>query len=75
MGKVSPQSRADLPVVAPASGNTSGNSIANWIATLAGVDPMNPMQPVPRQADKLRGIVDGEPMPDWPFPPPLYDRR
>lgn len=41
---------------------------------MAGVDPMNPMQPAPQQADKLRGIVSGEPMPDWPFPPPPYDQ-
>ena len=45
------------------------------IASMAGVDPINPMQPAPQQADRLRGIVSDEPMPDWPFPPPLYDRR
>jgi hypothetical protein len=33
--------------VSPANRNSSGNNIANWIAELAGVDPMNPTQPVP----------------------------
>lgn len=40
-----------------------------------GFYPTNSMQLAPRQADQLCGIVSNEPMPDWPFPPPIFNRR
>lgn len=65
----------EVRFVSPASRSSSGNDIGNWIASLAGVDPEAPMQPAPQQADRLRGIVSNEPIPDWPFPPPIFNRR
>jgi hypothetical protein len=47
----------------------------NWIAVMAGMDPANPMQPAPQPADRLRGFVSNQPMPDWPFPPPIFNTR
>jgi hypothetical protein len=63
------------PFVSPIGRNASDDGIANWVAAMAGIDPANPMQPTPQQSDKLRGLVSNEPMPDWPFPPSLYNRR
>ena len=41
---------------------------------LTRVDPRNPGQAaLPQQAARPLGIVSGEPMPDWPFPPPIFD--
>jgi hypothetical protein len=45
------------------------NGVANWMASMAGVDSQKPTQPAPSQADGLRGIVSDNPMPKWPFPP------
>jgi hypothetical protein len=36
---------------------------------------MNPSRAAPQLADKLHGIVSNEPMPDWPFPPPIFNTR
>ena len=41
---------------------------------LTRVDPRNPGQAaLPQQTARPLGIVSGEPMPDWPFPPPIFD--
>jgi hypothetical protein len=44
----------------------------NWISSPPVSAPRGPYQPAP-QASRPRGIVSGEPMPDWPFPPPFFD--
>jgi hypothetical protein len=44
----------------------------NWISPPPVSAPPGPYPPAP-QADRPRGIVSGEPMPDWPFPPPFFD--
>lgn len=51
------------------------SGIGDWVAAVTGLYPTNSMQLAPRQADQLRGIVSNEPMPDWPFPPPIFNRR
>jgi hypothetical protein len=61
--------------ISPANQILSGSGIASWVAGLAGVDAANPMQPAPQPADKLRGLVSNQPMPDWPFPPPIFNTR
>jgi hypothetical protein len=61
--------------VSSANRNSPNSGIANWIAGLAGVDPTNPTQPTPQPVDRLRGLVSNEPMPDWPFPPPIFNSR
>jgi hypothetical protein len=75
---LTPSSAVGAPAtrfVSPADRNAARDGIANWIAAVAGVDPANPMQPAPQLADRLQGIVSNEPMPDWPFPPPIFNRR
>ncbi len=57
------------PAAAPAGqfgspANRNASDVGSWIASLAGVDPMNPTQPAPQPADKLSGIVSNQPMPD-----------
>ena len=61
----------------PSSANqpSFGSGLANWAARLAGVDPTNPVQPAPQPTDRLPGLVSNQPMPDWPFPPPIGGRR
>jgi hypothetical protein len=47
-----------------------------WISSLRGIDPMNPTQPAgPQKASGPLGVVSNEPMPDWPFPPPIFNPR
>lgn len=49
---------------------------ARWISSLRNVDPSNPTQPVgPQKPTGSLGIVTNEPMPDWPFPPPIFGPR
>jgi len=41
---------------------------------LTRVDSPNPGQAaLPQQAARPLGLVSGQPMPDWPFPPPIFD--
>jgi len=60
--------------VSPAKRGPSSNNMADWIASLAGVDPASPTQPAPQPADGLRGIWSNEPTDKWfvqpsiPFP-------
>jgi hypothetical protein len=61
-----PVSGTGAPVVRFVS---PSNGVANWMASMAGVDPQNPRQPAPSQADGLRGIFSDNPMPKWPVPP------
>lgn len=53
---------------------TRGTSADGLIAALSGIGATNLMQPASRQRDKLRGIVSNQPMPNWPFPPPIFNR-
>ena len=49
---------------------------ARWTSSLYGMDPMNPTQPAGSQdANGPLGIVSNQPMPDWPFPPPIFNTR
>jgi len=67
---------ATAPAVgSPANQPFLGGDLANWAAGLAGVDPTNPVQPSPQPTDRLPGLVSNQPMPDWPFPPPIFRRR
>lgn len=52
-----------------------GNSIANWVSSLHGIDSTDPMRPVAPQAARPLGIVTNEPSPDWPVPPPIFNKR
>ena len=67
---------ATAPAVgSPANQPFLGGDLANWAAGLAGVDPTNPVQLAPQPKDRLPGLVSNQPMPDWPFPPPIFRRR
>ena len=59
----------------PASGIGDGTG-ARWLSSLRGVDPANPVQPTgPQSSSGPLGIVSNQPMPDWPFPPPIFNPR
>lgn len=46
----------------------------DWTSSSSGTAPRGPYQPRPPSgANRPLGIVTGEPMPDWPFPPPIWD--
>lgn len=45
----------------------------NWVSSPPVTAPRGPYQPQPAQQARSRGIVSGEPMPDWPFPPPFFE--
>ena len=45
----------------------------NWVSSPPVTAPLGPYQPQPPQQARPLGIVSGEPMPDWPFPPPFFD--
>jgi len=63
--------------VSPDIRNSSGNNMINWIAALAGVDPLNPTQPAlptetgSKPAPRLVR-VSGNSLPAVPFVPPAY---
>jgi hypothetical protein len=47
-----------------------------WISSLYGIDPQNPTQPAgPQRPSGPLGLVSNQPMPDWPFPPPIFNTR
>lgn len=51
-----------VPVGLPTNPNSSGNDIASWIASLAGVDPRNPAQGAPPPLDDgLRDFYRNDP--------------
>ena len=51
-----------------------GNGSASWIASVYGIDPSNPTQPVARQQTTgPLGLVTNQPMPQWPVPPPIFN--
>jgi hypothetical protein len=42
-------------------------------AVMGDIDPWNPSQfAPPPQANRPLGIFSGKPMPDYPFPPPIF---
>jgi hypothetical protein len=46
---------------------------ADWASSAGASAPRGPYQPGPQgEAVRPLGIVSGEPMPDWPFPPPIW---
>ena len=58
------------------AGQIGGGTGARWTSSLRGIDPMNPAQPAgPRTASGPLGLVSNQPMPDWPFPPPIFNTR
>jgi len=60
----------------PADGAASFNDrFGNWASSAGASAPLAPYQqfsPPPQSARPL-GIVSGQPMPDYPFPPPIFD--
>ena len=58
----------------PDSPELSGGFSSLPVRFLTRVDARNPGQAaLPQQAARPLGLVSGEPMPDWPFPPPIFD--
>jgi hypothetical protein len=58
------------------AGRIGDGTGASWTSSLRGIDPMNPAQPAgPQKASGPLGIVSNQPMPDWPFPPPIFNAR
>jgi hypothetical protein len=58
------------------AGQIGGGTGARWTSSLRGIDPMNPAQPAgPQTASGPLGLVSDQPMPDWPFPPPIFNTR
>jgi hypothetical protein len=53
------------------------STIGPWQPAPASASPVGalrgPNQPGPPQANRPLGIVSGQPMPDWPFPPPIWE--
>jgi hypothetical protein len=46
------------------------------MSSLRGIDPMNPTQrAAPQKPSGSLGIVSNQPMPDWPFPLPIFKTR
>ena len=47
----------------------------NWAASAGATAPLSPYQQfsAPPQSARPLGIVSGQPMPDYPFPPPIFD--
>jgi len=60
----------------PPAGQIGDGTGAGWISSLRGIDQLNPTQPAgPQRASGPLGLVSNQPMPDWPFPPPIFNPR
>jgi hypothetical protein len=50
-----------------------GGRVGNWASSPEGITPRNPDLPVPApEPVRPLGIFSGKPMPEWPFPPPIW---
>jgi len=58
-------------VLSPDHPASLGDRFGNWTSSSVSA-PDGPYQPAPPQAERPLGIVSGQPMPDWPFPPPIF---
>lgn len=58
------------------AGQIGDGTGARWISSLRGIDPLNPtLAAGPQRASGPLGLVSNQPMPDWPFPPPIFNKR
>jgi hypothetical protein len=58
------------------AGQIGDRAGSGWISSLRGIDQTHPTPPAgPQKASGPLGIVSNEPMPDWPFPPPIFNTR
>ena len=59
---------------APGRPTTFDDRFANWVDSDGAIAPLAPHRAAPPAEDnRPRGIFSGKPMPDWPFPPPIFD--
>ena len=67
---------AVLPNEIPAADGPASFSdrFGNWTSSTGATAPLPPYQPIspPPQVQRPLGIVPGKPMPDYPFPPPIF---
>jgi len=61
-----------LPPGRPASFDDRFGNWTSYSGVGAPLDPNQPVAPSP-QAGRPLGLVSGEPMPDYPFPMPIFD--
>lgn len=71
-----PNAPAPLPnEISPAGRRTSfDDRFGNWSSFSGASAPLAPDQPIapPQQSSRPLGIVTGKPMPNYPFPPPIF---
>ncbi len=60
-------------VLSPDRPNSFDTRFGHWTSSRAGFAPSVANQPMPpSQANNLLGIVSGQPMPNYPVPPPIW---
>jgi hypothetical protein len=57
----------------PAGPAAFDDRFGDWTSSPAVNASRGPYQPVSQQASRPLGIFSGKPMPDYPFPPPIWD--
>jgi hypothetical protein len=59
--------------VAPGRPATFNDRFANWIDSDGAIAPLGPRRAAPPAEDnRPLGIFSGKPMPNYPFPPPIF---
>lgn len=76
LGGFDPNAPAPLPNEIPSAGRTASfdDRFGNWSSSSGVSAPVVPHQPVmpSPQAGRPLGLLTGEPMPDYPFPPSIF---
>lgn len=75
--------RAVSSPLTPGGATGAGQFLARFLLSragtslVAGTNPLSPKPAVPpeQSTNGLPGIVSGKPMPQWPFPPPIFGPR
>ena len=61
-----------LPAATASPGSQNTHGLADWIASLAGVDATDPAKPQRQPSDQHLGLVSGKPMQFWSVQPPIH---